>query len=90
MMNTTTTMTSSIQRMCISTREIKNINDLFRVVKTPSGNILIEEDKHLPGRGAYISRNIEAIKIAQKKKLLNKALRTNVPDSIYEQLLAMC
>ena len=83
-------MTSSIQRMCIATREIKDIKDLFRVVKTPSGNILIEEDKHLPGRGAYISRNIEAIKIAQKKKLLNKALRTNVPDSIYEALLAMC
>ena len=83
-------MTNSIQRMCISTREIKDIKDLFRVVKTPSGNILIEEDKHLPGRGAYISRNIEAIKIAQKKKLLNKALRTNVPDSVYEELLAMC
>ena len=76
--------------MCISTREIKDIKDLFRVVKTPSGNILIEEDKHLPGRGAYISRNIEAIKIAQKKKLLNRALRTNVPDDIYETLLAMC
>ena len=83
-------MINSIQRMCISTREIKDIKDLFRVVKTPSGNILIEEDKHLPGRGAYISRNIEAIKIAQKKKLLNKALRTNVPDDIYEQLLAKC
>ena len=83
-------MTNSIQRMCISTREIKDIKDLFRVVKTPSGNILIEEDKHLPGRGAYISRNIEAIKIAQKKKLLNRALRTNVPDDIYETLLAKC
>ena len=83
-------MTNSIQRMCISTREIKDIKDLFRVVKTPSGNILIEEDKHLPGRGAYISRNIEAIKIAQKKKLLNKALRTNVPSDIYEALLALC
>ena len=76
--------------MCIATREIKDIKDLFRVVKTPSGNILIEEDKHLPGRGAYISRNIEAIKIAQKKKLLNRALRTNVPNDIYEALLAMC
>ena len=83
-------MTNSIQRMCIATREIKDIKDLFRIVKTPSGNILIEEEKHLPGRGAYISRNIEAIKIAQKKKLLNRALRTNVPDDIYEALLAKC
>ena len=76
--------------MCIATRDIKPINELFRVVKTPSGNILIEGDKHIPGRGAYISRNIEAINIARKKKLLNKALKTNVDDAIYEQLLAMC
>ena len=76
--------------MCVATREIKDIKDLFRVVKTPSGNILIEGDTHLPGRGAYISRNIEAIEIARKKKALNRALRTNVPDEIYTQLLAMC
>ena len=79
-----------IYRTCISTREIKNIKDLYRVVKTPSGNILIEEDKHIPGRGAYISKNIEAINIAKKRKLLNKALRTNVPEEIYDQLIALC
>lgn len=83
-------MTNSIQRMCISTREIKDIKDLIRVVKTPSGNVMIEKETHLPGRGAYISRNIEAINIAKKKKLLNKALRTNVPDEIYDQLIALC
>ena len=83
-------MTNSIQRMCISTREIKDIKDLIRVVKTPSGNVMIEKETHLPGRGAYISRNIEAINIAKKKKLLNKALRTTVPDEIYDQLLALC
>lgn len=83
-------MTNSIQRMCVSTREIKDIKDLFRVVKTPSGIVMIEIDSHLPGRGAYISRNIEAINLAKKKKLLNKALRTNVPDEIYDQLLALC
>ena len=83
-------MTNSIQRMCISTREIKDIKDLIRVVKTPSGNVMIEKETHLPGRGAYISRNIEAINIAKKKKLLKKALRTNVPDEIYDQLLALC
>ena len=79
-----------IYRTCISTREIKNIKDLLRVVKTPSGNILIQGEKHLLGRGAYISRNIEAINIARKKKLLNKDLRTNVPEEIYDQLIALC
>ena len=76
--------------MCVVTRDIKNIKDLFRIVKTPSGIIMIEGDKHLPGRGAYISRDIESIKVARKRKLLNKALRVEVPEEIYEQLLAMC
>ena len=76
--------------MCIVTREIKSINDLFRVVKTPSGIILIEKDKHIPGRGAYISKNIEAIKLAQKKKLLSRALKCEVPLEIYDELLDLC
>ena len=79
-----------IYRTCISTREIKNIKDLLRVIKTPSGNIVIQKDKHVPGRGAYISKNIEAINFARKRKLLNKALRTNVPEEIYDQLRALC
>ena len=73
--------------MCVVTREIKNVNELIRIVKTPSGIILIEKDEHLPGRGAYISKDIEIIKLAKKRKSLNKALRTNVPEEIYDELL---
>ena len=76
--------------MCIVSREIKDIKDLLRVVKTPSGIILIQKDEHLEGRGAYISKDIDLINIARKKKLLNRALRTNVPDEIYDQLIALC
>ena len=76
--------------MCIVTREIKDTKDLFRVVKTPSGIIVIEKNKHIPGRGAYISRNIEIVKMAQKKKLLNRTLKCEVPSEIYEELLALC
>ena len=76
--------------MCVVSRINKDVSELFRIVKTPSGNIVIEKDKHIPGRGAYISKDIESIKIAQKRKLLNKALKCEVPLEIYEQLLAMC
>ena len=76
--------------MCALTREIKNVNELFRIVKTPSGVILIEKDKHIMGRGAYLSKDKEIILLAKKRKSLNKALRTNVDDAIYDELLAMC
>lgn len=79
-----------IFRTCVATRQILNVKDLFRIVKTPSGLILIEKDKHIEGRGAYISKNIDAINLAKKKKMLNKALRTNVPEEIYDQLIALC
>ena len=90
MTTTTMMMTNRILRTCIATREIKPIIELFRVCLTPSGNVLIQKDKHIEGRGAYISRNIEAINIARKKKLLNKALRCNVPEEIYDELIALC
>ena len=90
MTTTTMMMTNRILRTCIATREIKPVEELFRVCLTPSGNVLIQTDKHIEGRGAYISRNIEAINIARKKKLLNRALRCNVSEEIYEKLIALC
>ena len=59
-------------------------------MKTPSGVILIEKDEHIMGRGAYLSKDKEIILLAKKRKSLNKALRTNVDDAIYDELLAMC
>ncbi len=81
---------NSLCRMCIATRVIKSVDELFRIVKTPNDDIVIEENVHIPGRGAYISRNIDAIKTAQKRKLLSRALKCEVKEEIYEQLLAKC
>ena len=53
------TMTNKIVcRTCVATRQIKDVKEMLRIVKTPSGNILIEIDKHIEGRGAYISRKL--------------------------------
>ena len=90
MTTTTMMMINKILRTCIATREIKPVEELFRVCLTPSGNVVVEKDKHIEGRGAYISRNIEAINIAKKKKLLNRALRCNVSEAIYDELIALC
>lgn len=82
--------TNNLERTCIATRQKKKIDELFRIVKTPSGLILVEEGKHIEGRGAYISKDIDSINIAKKKKLLNRALRCDVPEEIYDRLLALC
>lgn len=63
---------------------------MIRIVKTPMGVVVIDKDGTLPGRGAYINKDIEVIKTAKKRKILSKALRCEVPEAIYDELLAMC
>lgn len=74
--------------MCVLTREIKPRNELFRIVNTPSG-IQIDKEGILNGRGAYLSKDKKVIETAKKKHLLNKALRTSVDDSIYDELISL-
>ncbi len=72
--------------MCLVTREIKLRSELLRIVKTPSG-IFVDKEGNLKGRGAYLSKDKKVIETAKKKHLLNKALRENVDESIYDELL---
>ena len=38
------------------------------------------------GRGAYLKKNIEVFKKAQKSKALNRILEVEVKDEIFEEL----
>ena len=76
----------TIERICVVTRVKKDKNELIRIVRTPQGVVMIDKDKNLPGRGAYISRDAKCIAMAKKKNILSKALRCSVDESIYELL----
>lgn len=78
-----------IERIDLASREKKDRKQLIRIVKTPQGNILIDKEGNLPGRGAYISQDANSIALARKKNLLARALRCNVPTSIYDDLLKL-
>ena len=60
--------------------------EMFRVVRTPEGNVIVDLSGKANGRGAYISKSKEAIDIAKKKKVLDKKLEIEVPASIYDEL----
>ncbi|MDD3171142.1 MAG: YlxR family protein [Bacilli bacterium] len=75
-------------RKCVATNEQYPKKEMFRVVRTPEGNIIIDEIGKANGRGAYLSKNEEAIKLARKKKILDKHLEAVVPEEIYDLLLA--
>ena len=48
--------------------------------------IKIDQTGKLNGRGAYLSKSLEAIKLAKTKNIIGKALEVEIPEAIYEQL----
>ena len=75
-----------IYRTCIVTREKILKEDLFRVVKN-NDKIYFDKNQNISGRGAYIKKDLNVILLAQKRHSLSKALRREVDDSIYIELI---
>ena len=82
------TVNKSIIRMCAYTHERKPITEMFHIIKT-SGGVYLEQNEKLFGRGAYLSKDKSVIENAKKKHTLSRALRCEVKDEIYDQMLAL-
>ena len=76
-------------RTCVVTHEKYPKKELIRVVRTPEGNICIDETGKANGRGAYLKKDKEVIEEAKKSKVLERHLETKVPEEIYEKLLSI-
>lgn len=71
-------------RMCVACREMHPQNELIRIVRdNSSGEIKLEADKKLFGRSAYICRNTECVKLAKKKRGLERAFQCAVDGELY-------
>lgn len=75
-------------RRCLATNQPFPKKEMFRIVRTPDGDVIIDDTGKANGRGAYLSKTKEAIGIAKNKKLLDKQLEVAVSEEIYAQLLA--
>ena len=73
-------------RKCVATNEQFPKKELIRVVRTPEGEVKIDLVGKMNGRGAYLSRSLKAIDIAEKKKVLDRHLEVVVPETIYVEL----
>ena len=77
-------------RMCIGCREMKPKSELYRVVKTPTGEIVIDKTNKLSGRGAYICKDADCLKKAEKINALAHTFSMAVEKQIYSQLAKEC
>lgn len=76
-------------RKCIITGEQHPKMEMFRIVRTPEGEIVVDLTGKVRGHGAYVLKKKSIILQAQKKKTLDRHLETQVPESIYQQLLEL-
>ena len=73
-------------RTCIVTKENLPKSELLRIVRTPDGDIEVDETGKLNGRGAYIKKDLSVLESLQKSKLLEKKLECKIDDSVYEEI----
>ena len=77
-------------RTCIVTKEKCEKKDLLRIVRTPEGIVIVDPTGKENGRGAYLKKDIDVIKKAEKSKILERVLEVEVPISVYEKALNLC
>ena len=75
------------ERTCAACRNKAQKQNLIRVVKNKQNEILIDETHKMNGRGMYICANDDCINKAVKSRAINRSFKTNVDDSIYEELV---
>ncbi len=73
-------------RRCTGCGEHFPKNELIRVLKTPEGEIVLDETGKKSGRGAYLCRNKDCLKKAQRAHRLESSLEVAIPEEVYNRL----
>lgn len=73
-------------RRCVATNESLPKKELLRIVKNKEGQVFVDPTGKANGKGAYIKKDHEALKVAKKRGSLAKALAIEIPDTIYEEI----
>lgn len=73
-------------RSCVACRQARPKRELIRIVRSPEGNISVDESGKAKGRGAYLCAVRACWQRAVKHRILNYALKTELESDSYEQL----
>ena len=73
-------------RQCVGCRESRTKRELIRVIRTPEGQVTLDETGRMNGRGAYLCRRVECLQKARRSKGLERSLKVTIPDEIYDRL----
>lgn len=84
-------------RKCSGCSQMKPKRELVRVVKAPDkqdengeviekGGISLDLTGKRPGRGAYVCRSLECLKLARKARRLERSLSCSIPEDVYNSM----
>jgi len=76
------------QRTCIACRTMRPKRELIRVVRTPEGEVLVDERGKRNGRGTYLCPQRSCWERALARGLLSAALRTSLSEEAVARLHA--
>jgi len=73
-------------RSCVISRERLPKRELLRIVRTPNGEVIVDNTGKINGRGAYIKRDLLILEKAKKSKILEKILDIEISDKVYDEI----
>ena len=73
-------------RRCAGCNEQKSKKEFVRVVRTPEGEIILDESGKANGRGVYLCPKKSCLQKARKAKRLERNLDVAIPDEIWALL----
>ncbi|AKP46904.1 MULTISPECIES: RNase P modulator RnpM [Bacillus] len=74
-------------RKCVATGEMKPKKEMIRIVRSKEGTVSIDPTGKKSGRGAYLSKDKEAVLLAKKTNALSRHLNVQIDDSLYSELI---
>jgi hypothetical protein len=69
---------SATTRMCAVTRQVRPIDELIRFVVSPSGEVIADLKRKLPGRGLWISASRQMVAEAVRRNQFGKGFKRDV------------
>src|SRR6266403_309866 len=69
---------SATMRMCAVSREVRPIDELIRFVVAPSGEVIADLKRKLPGRGLWIAASRRAVAEAVRRHQFGRGFKQDV------------
>ena len=73
-------------RQCIGCGEMKNKKDMMRILRTPEEEIILDLTGKKNGRGAFLCKQSECLKLARKNKGLERSFKMSIQSQVYDKL----